>query len=95
MSYAVARRRGQNRDMNRLYAEDRAVHEWVRMNVMDVDAYDTRLEDVYAHTLAEAHELMALCQSQLAYFKVPKDIYFLEELPKGPTGKILRRGLRA
>jgi long-chain acyl-CoA synthetase len=43
---------------------------------------------------ATAHELMELCQSQLAYFKVPRDIHFLEELPKGPTGKILRRGLR-
>ncbi|MBW8778816.1 MAG: PAS domain-containing protein, partial [Burkholderiales bacterium] len=34
--------------------DDRAVHEWVRMNVMDVDAYDRRLEEVYAHTLSEA-----------------------------------------
>ena len=39
-------------------------------------------------------ELMALCKTELAYFKVPKNIYFLDELPKGPTGKILRRGLR-
>jgi diguanylate cyclase (GGDEF)-like protein len=39
--------------------DDRAVHEWVRMNVMDVDAYDRRLEDVYAHTLAEAHDDIA------------------------------------
>jgi acyl-coenzyme A synthetase/AMP-(fatty) acid ligase len=44
---------------------------------------------------ATVHELMELCRAQLAYFKVPKDIHFLEELPKGPTGKILRRGLRA
>jgi diguanylate cyclase (GGDEF)-like protein len=36
--------------------DDRAVHDWVRMNVMDVDGYDRRLEDVYAHTLAEAHD---------------------------------------
>jgi EAL domain-containing protein (putative c-di-GMP-specific phosphodiesterase class I)/GGDEF domain-containing protein/PAS domain-containing protein len=39
--------------------EDRGVHDWVRMNVMDVDAYDRRLEDVYAHTLAEAHDEIA------------------------------------
>ena len=39
--------------------DDRAVHEWVRMNVMDVDGYDRRLEDVYAHTLAEAHDEIA------------------------------------
>ncbi|MFL6698699.1 MAG: EAL domain-containing protein [Vitreoscilla sp.] len=34
--------------------DDRAVHESVRMNVMDVDGYDRRLEEVYAHTLSEA-----------------------------------------
>jgi long-chain acyl-CoA synthetase len=43
---------------------------------------------------ATAEELMQLCKSELAYFKVPKEIHLLEELPKGPTGKILRRGLR-
>lgn len=30
MSYATARRRGANAEMNKLYAEDRAVHEWYR-----------------------------------------------------------------
>ena len=39
--------------------DDRAVHEWVRMNVMDVDGYDRRLEEVYAHTLAEARDEIA------------------------------------
>ena len=39
--------------------DDRAVHEWVRMNVMDVDGYDRRLEDVYAHTLSEAIDEIA------------------------------------
>ena len=43
-----------------LHAGDgRAVHEWVRMNVMDVDGYDRRLEDVYAHTLSEAVDRIA------------------------------------
>jgi long-chain acyl-CoA synthetase len=41
-----------------------------------------------------AHELLELCKAELAYFKVPKSVHFLDELPKGPTGKILRRGLR-
>jgi diguanylate cyclase (GGDEF)-like protein len=39
--------------------DDRAVHAWLRMNVMDVDAYDRRLEDVCAHTLAEACDEIA------------------------------------
>ena len=39
--------------------DDRAVHDWVRMNVMDVDAYDRRLEEVFAHTLSEAVDEIA------------------------------------
>jgi diguanylate cyclase (GGDEF)-like protein len=43
-----------------LHANDeRGVHEWLRMNVMDVDGYDRRLEEVHAHTLAEAHDEIA------------------------------------
>lgn len=30
MSYAIARNRGSNSDMNKLYPEDRAIHEWYR-----------------------------------------------------------------
>jgi long-chain acyl-CoA synthetase len=44
---------------------------------------------------ASAEELLALCKRELAYFKVPKVVQVIADLPKGPTGKILRRGLRA
>lgn len=40
-------------------------------------------------------ELIAHCKVELAYFKVPVAVDILPELPKGPTGKILRRALRA
>ena len=40
-----------------------------------------------------AESVIAHCKSELAYFKVPATVHFLPELPKGPTGKILRRGL--
>jgi acyl-CoA synthetase (AMP-forming)/AMP-acid ligase II len=40
-------------------------------------------------------ELIAFCAQQLAYFKQPKSIAFITEIPKGPTGKLLRRALRA
>jgi long-chain acyl-CoA synthetase len=46
-------------------------------------------------TQLSAEELIARCKEDLAYYKVPVAIHFLSELPKGPTGKILRRGLRA
>ena len=38
-----------------------------------------------------AEELRAHVKGQLAAYKYPRRIWFMEELPKGPTGKILKR----
>lgn len=38
--------------------------------------------------------LLAYCRSQLAGYKIPKEIHFLQELPKSNIGKVLRRVLR-
>jgi long-chain acyl-CoA synthetase len=43
---------------------------------------------------ASADELIAFCREHLAAFKCPRAIDFVAALPKGPTGKILRRELR-
>jgi long-chain acyl-CoA synthetase len=40
-------------------------------------------------------ELIAHCRAHLADFKCPKTIEFLKEIPKGPTGKLLKRELAA
>jgi acyl-CoA synthetase (AMP-forming)/AMP-acid ligase II len=42
----------------------------------------------------EADELIAHCSTQLARFKVPKDVIFLDALPRNPSGKVLKRDLR-
>ena len=48
-----------------------------------------------AGTAALATEaLLEHCREHLSRYKVPADIEILPELPKGPTGKILRRALR-
>ncbi|MCJ8500286.1 acyl-CoA synthetase [Desulfatitalea alkaliphila] len=39
-------------------------------------------------------EIIALCETKLSKFKVPKKIIFSEALPKTPTGKILKREMR-
>lgn len=39
-------------------------------------------------------ELIAHCRKHLAGFKVPKSVEFVESLPKGGTGKILKKVLR-
>ena len=39
-------------------------------------------------------ELREYCAERLARYKVPKEIKILPGLPKGPTGKLLKRELR-
>jgi long-chain acyl-CoA synthetase len=44
---------------------------------------------------ATAEELISFCRSQMAAYKYPRQIEFLDELPKTVSGKLLRRELRA
>jgi long-chain acyl-CoA synthetase len=43
---------------------------------------------------ATEDEIRGYVREHLASFKTPKAVEFLEELPKGSTGKILKRALR-
>ena len=45
------------------------------------------------HTLTE-DDVRDFVHRNLARFKVPRDITFLEELPRNPSGKVLKRILR-
>jgi long-chain acyl-CoA synthetase len=43
---------------------------------------------------ATADDLQAFCKDRLAAYKYPRIVEIIAELPKGPTGKILKRELR-
>jgi long-chain acyl-CoA synthetase len=43
---------------------------------------------------ASDEELIAFCKEQMAAYKYPRQIEFVEELPKTASGKVLRRELR-
>jgi long-chain acyl-CoA synthetase len=43
---------------------------------------------------ASAEELIGWCRERLAAYKYPRLVEFVDALPKGPTGKILKRELR-
>jgi long-chain acyl-CoA synthetase len=43
---------------------------------------------------ASAQDLREHVRSQLAAYKYPREIWMLDELPKGPTGKILKREIK-
>ena len=40
-----------------------------------------------------AQEVIDYCKARLADFKCPKTVHFVEDIPKGPTGKLLKREL--
>jgi acyl-CoA synthetase (AMP-forming)/AMP-acid ligase II len=42
----------------------------------------------------DAPEVLAWCRERIAGFKCPKTIDVLAELPRNPTGKILKKDLR-
>jgi len=62
----------------------------------EVKAVVQPAEPVTSPEVAKAleDELIAFCRSQLADIKCPRSIDFRAELPREPTGKLLKRKLR-
>ncbi|MCK8817884.1 o-succinylbenzoate--CoA ligase [Natroniella sulfidigena] len=48
---------------------------------------------VKAEAEVEQEELISFCREHLAGYKVPKSIYFVPQLPRNATGKLMRRKL--
>ena len=38
-----------------------------------------------------AEELIAYCRERLSHFKGPRSVHFVDDLPRLPTGKLLKR----
>jgi long-chain acyl-CoA synthetase len=55
-----------------------------------------RVQDYVKATLPAPSKdtIIAHCRTNLAAYKIPQDVIFVDELPKSPIGKILRRTLR-
>jgi long-chain acyl-CoA synthetase len=70
------------------------------MGYQDEDGYERMGEEVSAvvslkpgQTVSE-DELIAFTKERVAAYKYPRTIRFLDSLPKGPTGKILKKELK-
>ena len=50
---------------------------------------------VPVETQVSAEEIINFCKLHLADFKCPKTVHFVDDIPKGPTGKLLKRKLAA
>jgi acyl-CoA synthetase (AMP-forming)/AMP-acid ligase II len=53
-------------------------------------AYITLKADVQA----DPEEIVAFCKERMAGYKLPRTVEIVKELPKNPTGKILKRVIR-
>jgi long-chain acyl-CoA synthetase len=78
-----------------LYAHD-AVREAAVVGVPDEYRGETVKAFVSLNpgTQADAEALIAFCRERMAAYKYPRQIDFVDELPKTASGKILRRELR-
>ncbi len=74
-----------------------AAHPAVRECVVVGAPDPTWVEAVTAFVVADGvsgDELIAFCRERLAGYKVPKDVRFVDEVPKSAVGKLLRRAVR-
>jgi len=83
------------REIDEILLEHPAVREAVTFAVPDPDLGETVAAAIVFREgkNASEQELRDFAASRLAYFKVPSAVLFLDEIPKGPTGKIQRIGL--
>ena len=57
-------------------------------------------EDIHAAVVlkegasADAAEIIAYSQERMANYKCPKSVHFMEALPKGPNGRVLRNAVK-
>ncbi len=70
-----------------------AVREAAVIGVADAKWGEVGRAFVSLKNQALPQDILAFCAQHLAKFKVPKSIVFLDELPKGDSGKILKRAL--
>ena len=84
------------REVEDLLTDHPAVHEAAVIGVPDAE-FGQRLKAFVALEgggTVSANELKTYVKEHLARYKVPRDVVFLDELPRNPTGKILKRVLR-
>jgi long-chain acyl-CoA synthetase len=85
------------REVEEILYEHPAVQEAAVVGIPD----DSLGEEVAAAVVlkqgesADASEIKAYVRDQVAAYKYPRKVWFVDELPKGPTGKILKREIEA
>ena len=77
-----------------LYAHDSIVEAAVLGVPHESHGEEVKAVVVSTDPALSAEDVVAWCKEKLAAYKYPRIVEFVESLPKGPTGKILKRELR-
>ncbi|APX92190.1 long-chain-fatty-acid--CoA ligase [Halomonas sp. 1513] len=72
-----------------------AVHEVGVIGVPDPDSGEAVRAYIVTRGELDHDTVKAHCRQHLARYKVPKQVEFIDDLPKSPIGKVLRKDLRA
>jgi acyl-CoA synthetase (AMP-forming)/AMP-acid ligase II len=83
-------------EVERVIAEHPAVMDIAVIGIPD-DRWGEAVMAVVAlrpGTQASEQDIVSWSRERLATYKCPKTVYFIEELPRNPTGKIRKRELR-
>jgi len=81
------------REVEDVLASHPSVREAVVVGAPDEHWVEAVTAFVVADGVGEA-ELIDHCRARLAAYKAPKSVHFVDEVPKSPVGKLLRRALR-
>ncbi|OBF48701.1 long-chain-fatty-acid--CoA ligase [Mycolicibacterium monacense] len=81
-------------EVERVLAEHSAVTEVAVIGVPDEKWGEAVKAVVVVEGSASEQELTEWCRERLAHYKCPRSIDITEELPRNPTGKILKKELR-
>lgn len=80
-------------EIERVLSTHPAVREVAVIGVPDAKWGEVGCAYISLHGHATNEELLSFCAQHLAKFKVPKHVRILSELPKGDSGKLLKRAL--
>ena len=70
------------------------VKEVAVLGITDSDGVESVKAVIVPSEVIQKKDILELCRERIAEFKIPKTIEFRDELPRSPTGKVLREELK-
>jgi acyl-CoA synthetase (AMP-forming)/AMP-acid ligase II len=83
-------------EVERVIVDHPAVQDCAVVGLADADWGErvTAVVELKAGGVADAEELIAFCRARLSGYRTPKEVRFVDMLPRSPVGKVLRRKIR-